>query len=647
MFLRSQGAHRGLTTGSPPAHSPLTTRAHRKARARRAGASGDPRYGFAARKTAGYVCAMTFDQITLFALFAAVFALLLWGRYRYDLVAFTALMVGVVLGVVPKEEAFSGFGHPATLIVALVLVVSAGLVRSGAVFLITRTLVDSSRSLGGHITLMGGIGAVLSAFMNNVAALALLMPVDIQTARKAGRAPALSLMPLSFATILGGMATLIGTPPNIIIAAFREEAVGTPYNMFDFAPVGGITAIAGLVFVALIGWRLIPQRGEAGFAAKDFSPYVAELTVPEDSKLIGKRLSELDPDAEKADVAMIGVIRDGKRRYGPARNTVLRAGDALVIEASPNALDEFRTALGLAFSDQTREDLLRAEGEGLDLIEVVVQSDARIEGRTAQGIGLAWRRRAVLLGIARQGKRISSQVRKTEVRAGDILLILVPKDQGPEITDWLGCLALAERGLAVTEDSKTWLAIGLFAGAVAAASFGLVYLPVALGLVVVAYVLAKIVPIKELYTHIEWPVVVLLGSMIPLGAALETSGGTELLAGSLVGVTAGLPAWAILTVLMVVTMTLSDVLNNTATTIVAAPVAIQMASALGVSPDPFLMAVAVAASSAYLTPIGHKNNTLILGPGGYQFGDYWRMGLPLEVLVVCVSIPTILVFWPM
>lgn len=590
---------------------------------------------------------MTVDQITIFALFGAVFALLLWGRYRYDIVAFSALMIGVMLGVVPTDQAFSGFGHPATLVVALVLVVSAGLVRSGAVFLITRTMVDSSRSLGAHITLMGGIGGVLSAFMNNVAALALLMPVDVQTARKAGRAPGLSLMPLSFATILGGMVTLIGTPPNIIIAAIREDALGTPFKMFDFAPVGGVTAIAGLIFVALIGWRLIPQRADAVLKASDIAAYIAELTVPEDSPHIGKRLAELDEAAAKSDVAILGLIRDGKRRYGTARTTALKGGDALVLEAQPDALDEFRTALSLDFADSTRSEAVRAEGEGLDLVELVIPADSRLSGKTAQAVGLHWRQRAVIMGISRQGRRITSQMRKTVIQPGDILLLLVPAGRGEDIADWLGGLTLADRGLSVTQNSKTWLAIGLFAGAVAAASVGLLYLPIALGLVVVAYVLTRIVPVGELYTHIEWPVVVLLGSMIPLGAALEDAGGTELIADALVDITAGMPAWAILTVLMIVTMSLSDVLNNTATTIVAAPVGIQMAQSLDVSPDPFLMAVAVAASSAFLTPIGHKNNTLILGPGGYRFGDYWRIGLPLEVIVVAVSIPAILIFWPL
>ncbi|MGB0960913.1 MAG: SLC13 family permease [Halocynthiibacter sp.] len=593
---------------------------------------------------------MTQDQIILFSLFGAVFALLLWGRFRYDLVAFAALMAGVVLGVIPTKDAFSGFGHPATLVVALVLVVSAGLVRSGAVFLITRTLVDSTRSLGAHITLMGAVGGILSAFMNNVAALALLMPVDIQTARKAGRGSGLSLMPLSFATILGGMVTLIGTPPNIIIASIREDALGEPFGMFDFAPVGGVTAIVGLIFVALIGWRLIPQgqdKSNAGDPVADISDYIAELVVPAKSKLIGTRLRDHVETAEKADVGILGLLRDGKRRYGTARNTALLAGDALVLEATPDALDEFRAALGLDFADEKRQDALKADGEGLSLVEVVVPEGSRLEGRTAMSIGLGWRKRTVLMGISREGRKITSQLRKTDIHVGDILLLLIPKDSEADVIEWLGALPLADRGLAVTEEKKVWLAIGLFVGAVLAASLSLIYLPIALGLVVVAYILFKIVPVTEVYDHINWPVVVLLGSMIPLGAALEKSGGTELIANSLLGLTEGMPSWAVLTVLMIVTMTLSDVLNNTATTIVAAPVGIQMAHSMGVNPDPFLMAVAVAASCAFLTPIGHKNNTLILGPGGYRFGDYWRMGLPLEIIVVAVSIPAILVFWPL
>lgn len=590
---------------------------------------------------------MTQDQIILFALFAAVFGALLWGRWRYDLVAFSALLSGVVLGVVPTDQAFAGFGHPATLIVALVLVVSAGLVRSGAVHLITRTLIDVARPLGSHIAIMGSVGGVLSAFMNNVAALALLMPVDVQTARKAGRHPGLSLMPLSFATILGGMITLIGTPPNIIIASIRGESLGEPFKMFDFAPVGGIVAAIGLAFVALGGWRLIPSRQDeaSSEASYEATEYLAELTVPKSSKLIGRTLASLNEQAAKSEVLLLGLVR--KRQRLTSGTQEIEEGDALVIEATPDALDEFRTALALEFADERHRDLVEAEAQGLTVTEVVVPEDSRLAGRTCEAVGLTWRQGALVVGLSRRGRRISKRVRKAIIRPGDILLLLAPKDRVPLVVDWLGVLPLADRGLTVTDQKKTWLSIGLFAGAVAAASFGLVYLPIALGIVVAAYAATRIVPLSELYDQIEWPVVVLLGSMIPLGSALHASGGTELIAQALIGLTQGWPAWAILTVLMIVTMTLSDVLNNTATAIVAAPVGIEMAQNLGVSPDPFLMAVAIAASCAFLTPIGHKNNTLILGPGGYGFGDYWRMGLPLEILVVATSIPAILVFWPL
>lgn len=311
--------------------------------------------------------------------------------------------------------------------------------------------------------------------------------------------------------------------------------------MFDFAPVGGVTAIAGLIFVALIGWRLIPAQssGSAGESIESYTDYLAELTVPNDSKLIGKRVFELYDDAEKNDVAILGVIRGGKRRYGTAKNTALQAQDVLIIEATPEALDEFRAALSLDFSDTKREQILSAASDGLTVIEVVVTETSRINGKTAEAIGLAWRQRTVLMGLSRKGKTVKSQMRKTVIETGDILLLLAPIDTANDVTEWLGCLPLADRGVAVTANSKVWLAIGLFAGAVALASFGLIYLPIALGLVVIAYVLAKIVPLSELYTHIEWPVVVLLGSMIPLGAALETSGGTELIAGALVGLTRG------------------------------------------------------------------------------------------------------------
>jgi di/tricarboxylate transporter len=591
---------------------------------------------------------MSSDQLILFALLSFVFAFLIWGRWRYDLVAFAALVAALVTGVVPTDRAFSGFGHPATVIVALVLVVSRALSNSGVVEWIGRYVMAATRGIAVHIGLMSGISAALSAIMNNVAALALLMPVDIQAAAKAGRSPALTLMPLSFASILGGMITLIGTPPNIVIAAFRGEQLGVPYSMFDFAPVGLTCAVVGVAFVALVGWRLIPRaraEHDTGKELSNLAEYVAEVEVPEDAPTIGQRVSELDEVADEIDVTIIGLIRQGRRMPGFARNIVVRGGDVLVVEGGPEGIEQLVGRLKLEYLRQNADDVSPAED--LALVEVVVPEGARIERRSAATLQLLSRHDVTLLGISRQGRRFRERVRGLTIEAGDVLLLLGPEQRLPQVVQWLGCLPLAERGLKVLRRDKALTAAGLFAAAVFIASLGWADLTVALAAAVVGLVALRIVPLRELYESIEWPVIVLLGSMIPLGAALETTGSTALIAGGIVDLSQGLSAAMVLVVLMVLTMTLSDVMNNTATAVIAAPIAVEIAARLEVSPDPFLMAVAVAASCAFLTPIGHKNNTLIMGPGGYRFGDYWRIGLPLEILIVAVAVPTILRVWPL
>lgn len=591
---------------------------------------------------------MTQDQIVLFALLITVFGLLIWGRWRYDMVAFAALIVAVIVGVVPKDQAFSGFGHPATAIIALVLVVSRALLNSGAIDLIARAVVDASRALSAHIAIMSSLAAALSAVINNVGALALLMPVDLQAAANAKRSPALTLMPLSFASILGGMVTLIGTPPNIIIAAHRETSQGTSFAMFDFAPVGLAVALAGVAFVALVGWRLIPtERGKHDSAQELFEldDYIVELRVRDKSPAIGQRVGDLQETAGKVDAVILGIVRRGERLKGSMRWRQVRKGDFLVVEAAPKNVEELVGKLGLEYAGSEKHAGLLS-GADVSMAEVVVPQGARIENRSARSVRLLNRHGVTLLGVSRQGERFRERVRGLTIQAGDILLLYGPTERLAQVTDWLGCLPLAERGLQVIQRNKAWMAVGLFAAAVILASTGVLYLPIALAAVAGLMVFANIVPLRQVYESIEWPVIVLLGSLIPIGQALETAGGTALIAGGIISMAEGAPPWVLLTLLLVVTMTLSDVLNNTATAIIAAPVAVSIANDLGTSADPFLMAVAVGASCAFLTPIGHKNNTLIMGPGGYKFGDYWRMGLPLEILVILVAVPTILIVWP-
>ncbi len=589
------------------------------------------------------------DQTILFVLLIFVFIFLIWGRIRYDLVAFMALIIALLTGVVPKDQAFSGFGHPATIIIALVLIVSRGLSSSGVIEVVARQVARFSNSLKTHIAAMAGISALLSAVMNNVAALALLMPVDIQAAAKAKRSPALTLMPLSFASILGGMITLIGTPPNIIISEFRQKTMGESFSMFDFSPVGLACALAGVIFVATIGWRLIPASRKEQDAARDLMEtgnYMTELMVSKDSPAIGQRVRDLDELTEENEVLIVGLVRRGARLPGRARWTEIKEKDLLVVESAPEALDTFAGQLKLGYGHKETDAKL-LDNEEMSLLEVVVPQGARIEGRSAQDLRLHYRHNVTLLGVSRQGRQFRERVRKLNIKAGDVLLLHGPSHRLNDISGWLGTLPLAERGLELIQRHKAWLAVGIFTVAIALASFGLVYLPIALAGVVALYALLSVIPPKQVYESIEWSVIVLLGSMIPIGAALETSGGTAMIAGLVTDFSDGYSPVFVLTLLMVITMTLSDVMNNTATAIIAAPIAVDIANKLQVSPDPFLMTVAVAASCAFLTPIGHKNNTLIMGPGGYRFGDYWRMGLPLELLVILVSVPTILWVWPL
>lgn len=587
---------------------------------------------------------MTTDQIVLFGILVVLFGMLVWGRFRYDLVAFVALMVTVLAGLVAPEDAFHGFGHPAVVIIALVLIVSRGLMNSGAVEMIARFVTKPDRAVPVHIGIMAVVGAVLSAIINNVAALALLMSLDMDAARKAKRAVSLTLMPLSFGTILGGMITLIGTPPNIVIAQYRQDVLGAPYSMFDFAPVGLAVATAGIAYVAFIGWRLIPKRADAMSLEGDAGLYVAEARVKEGSKSIGQSVGELYPVADENDVSILGLARQGKRLPGFSQSREIREGDFLVLEGDPKQIEAFMGAADLdAIGTEEHGGLM---GQSLSLVEAIVPEEANVVGRTMLGLRLIQRHGVALLGLSRQGRRFRERVSRLPIKAGDLLLLIGPDKNIAAASQWLGVLPLENRRLEVLQRTKAFLAIGIFAAAIALSVMGITSLAIGLGLCVVAYLLLGIISGRDFYTLIEWKVIVLLACLIPVAGALEETGGSQLIAGLIVSLTSDLPAWGVLMVLMVITMTLSDFLNNVATALIAAPIGVSVANSIGASPDPFLMGVAVAASCAFLTPIGHKNNTIIMGPGNYRFGDYWRMGLMLEVIVIVVAVPMIALVWP-
>ncbi len=593
---------------------------------------------------------MTFEQAFLLGLLAAIFALFVWGKWRYDVVAFLALLVATVAGMVPPAEAFLGFGHPATVTVACVLILSRALVNSGAVDLVARNLVPPVSSPSRHVGMLAGIAGALSAVMNNVGALALLMPVALQSAAKSKRAPATILMPLSFGSILGGLVTLIGTPPNIIIATFRAETAGAPFSMFDFTPVGGAIAIGGILFVATIGWRLIPKSRRAKLSARDLfeiEDYVSEAQVPKGSAAIGQTLAELGDAAEAHDAVILELIRDKSALATARRREKVRAGDVLTIESPPDALGKVLATLDLKRVGGAKDRARFLGGDDVIMMEAVVAPSSSMAGRTPEALRLQGRRNVNLLAVSRQGRPFRGRLKTFRFQPGDVLLLQGDAERVAELMINFGCLPLPERRLQSGDPQSALISIAVFAAAVVGATLGLLSLPVALALAAVVMVVLNIVPPRDIYTSVDWPVVVLLGAMIPIGAALNATGTTGLIAAALVNVASGFGPVFLLVLLMVVTMTLSDILNNAATAVVMAPIAMGMAQQLGVNPDCFLMAVAVGASCAFLTPIGHQNNTLILGPGGYHFGDYWRMGLPLEILILLIGVPMLLWIWPL
>ena len=588
------------------------------------------------------------DQSIVFLLISTTLVLFIWGRVRYDLVAFMALIAGTIVGVIPTHGVFSGFGHPAVVIIALVLIISRGLVRSGSVELISSNLSNFTSGVKTHIALMGTISASLSSIINNVAALAILMPADTQLNQKANRKPSTTLMALAFTSILGGMVTMIGTASNVVIATYREDALGSPYSMFDFTPVGLIVAISGVLFIALFGWRLMPKIKDKDLkhSNEEIRQYVSNVLVTEESPIVSKYLSHLDDVCEGVDVSILGIIRNDERLEGEGfiRNFVIHANDLLILEGSVQGIDEFMKQTKTHYISDSDSDF---EFKHTSLIEAVAPPFSRSIGRTATQLSLLKLRQISLLGISRAGRSIIHHVRNTKIQPGDVLLLHGNSSHLESAVKWMECLTLERRDLQIPQRKKASLAISSFLIAIIASSLGYIDLTIALSLVVIFYIATNVIPKIDVYRSIHWPVIVLLGSMIPIGQALQSSGGAETISNILINISYGATPVTILASMLVITMLLSAVLNNVATVLVAAPISVEIAKTLAVNPDTFLMAVAIGASCAFLTPIGHQNNTLVMGPGGYRFGDYWKLGLPLEILIVVVSIPTLLYFWPL
>jgi di/tricarboxylate transporter len=588
------------------------------------------------------------DVWIVFGVLIAALVLFIGGWWRYDVVALLALIILTIVGIVPSDEAFAGFGHPAVITVAAILVISRGLINAGVINPIARLLSGMNNRPGLQVAALTALIALFSGFMNNIGAMALFMPVAIVMARKSGQSPSLLLMPLAFGSLLGGLLTLIGTPPNIIIATFRAEVSGEPFRMFDFLPVGIAVAVAGVLFISLIGRFLIPQRqGQASPEELfDISEYLVEVEVPDKAKVVGQTIMDLNK-ASDGEVIVAGVQRNGQRILAPSGTELLRAGDILTIEIDPESLQPLLDSSGMQLAGSERSLEHTVSSERVKVIEAVISTGSMMINRSVQHLQLRRRHGINMLAAARQGQRLRPPLRKVRFQAGDVLLMQVDEATMTDSLSALGCLPLADRELKIGKPRRLLPAMLIFITALLLAAFGVLAVQVAFAGAALLMVATSLVTLRGAYDSIDWSIIVLLGAMIPVGTALETTGAAAMIADGLLGLGPSVPRIVILATLLVATMFLSDVINNAAAAVLMAPIGIGLASGLEASSDPFLMAVAIGASCAFLTPIGHQSNTLVMGPGGYRFGDYWRMGLPLEIVIVLVAVPMISWVWPM
>ncbi|AWK88887.1 SLC13 family permease [Azospirillum thermophilum] len=589
---------------------------------------------------------MTLDQMFAFGIIGAVIALLIWDRLRYDLVAMIALLAALAAGIVKPKEAFQGFSDDIVIIVGSALVVSAAVGRSGVVEAAMRPLAARMRTPASQILVLTGAVTLLSAVVKNIGALAIFIPIAMQIARRNGTSVSCLLMPMAFGSLLGGLMTLVGTSPNIIVSRLRGEMMGEPFGMFDFTPVGLAIAVAGVAFLAL-GYRLLPSGRKAAESRPAFSidDYTAEVRLPPTSPFVNRTVADLEAYGE-GEVTIAAIVRENNRRYVPSGHWVLYENDILVLEADTQALADLVKHAGLQLMHEKDLEGVTSE-EDITVIEAVVEQRSPLIGNHVEEMSLRERFGVNLLALSRRGRPVRQRLRRVRFQFGDLVVLQARSAGLSDTLRALGCLPLAERDLAIGRTQKRTAALAVLGITIALVATSLVPVAIAFFGAAVAMTALRVITVKDAYDAIEWPILILLGALIPVSESLRTTGGTELIAGWLSQVAQGLPPVGALALILVAAMAVTPFLNNAATVLVMAPIGASMAEHLGLRPDAFLMAVAVGAGCDFLTPIGHQCNTLVMGPGGYRFGDYWRLGLPLSILVIVLGTGAIALFWPL
>ncbi|WP_374453011.1 SLC13 family permease [Phenylobacterium sp.] len=591
---------------------------------------------------------MTLDQGLAFGLVALTIGAFIWGRFRYDVIAICALLAGVATGVVPAKSAFDGFSNDITVIIAAALVVSAAFAKSGIVEAALRPLIPRLKTERSQVPVLTAAVTILSTATKNVGALAILMPVALQLSRRTGSSPSRLLMPMAFGAMLGGIVTLVGTAPNIIVSQVREELLGKPFGMYDYAPVGLALAAIGFVFLAF-AYRILPKDRapavnlEEALAA---NAYLTEVEVPGDWPLAGLRIGALH-DLAGGEARVMMLLSGGRRRPRPHPNTKVRPGDVLLLQGEPQALDELINRGKLRLTRSDRPVAMEEPTDEVRVVEAVVGGESELIGRSAQQSDLYGRHGVNLLAVSRSGFDLKQRPGRIRLRAGDIIVLQGSERTLPAALAALGLLPLAEREVRLGGIRHVLAPAVILAAAMVLVAFQVVPVAIAFFGAAVAMIVVGALRMREAYAAVDGPLIVLIAAMIPVSEAISTTGGAELIGGWLSSVFRGQSPMIALVSIMAVAMAATPFLNNAATVLIVAPVGASMARQLGLNPDPFLMAVAVGAASDFLTPIGHQCNTLVMGPGGYRFADYPRLGAPLTLLVLVLGAPLIAWFWPL
>ena len=587
-------------------------------------------------------------EITLTLLILLVAVILFATEWiRMDLVSLMVLLAVALTGLVTPEEAFSGFSNPAVITVAAMFVLGAGISYTGAISSLGEHLI---RMTGHNQTLM--IASIMltvaffSAFINNIGATAILMPVIITMARKTSIPPSKLLIPLAFGSLLGGVCTLIGTPPNILINSLLQQYTGEGFRMFDFTPLGVLLLTCGIGYMSFFGHKLLPERKSGTLTeAYQVKEYITEVEILEGSQLHGKTISQSMLERE-LNMKVRALLRNRQKFPQPKRNRKLYAGDILFLEGDPEGILKVRKEKGLAVVPERDNPLPGVSGKDIVVVEASLTSTSNMVGKTLRQERFADTHGLRVLAIWRSGAPVVRKVDHVILRFGDVLLLQGSEEKVRHLAQGHGFLVLGGVDPVSYRPRRAPIAVATIFGVILLAVFGAIPIVISATLGALIMVLTRCLTAKEAYDSIDWPILMLIAGTLPLGYAMENSGAAKVLANIIIEGVGSFGPWIVLGAVFLITFCLTEVMSHAAAAVLVAPIAYNTAIDMAVSPQPFFMAVAVAASMCFMTPISHQSNALVMGPGGYKFFDYVKVGTPLNIMVWIIATLVIPLLFP-